>query len=401
MLTNLRKEYYAILAFMILPLGGMSTDIYLPSLPAITDHFHIIKALSQLTVTAYALALGLSQLVAGPLSDAIGRKRMLLTATSVQLLSVIAIIFSFNIYWMIAFRFIQGLGAAFMMVPVRAILNDCFTGDDLKKKFNYAVISFAIGPIIAPFIGGYLQHYFNWRANFYFILIYLVIAIVLLLTTFRETLASKRPFMVSHLRENYTHILKNKYFLLIAIFIGLLWGYVPLFNVAGPFLIQVDLGRSPIVYGHIALLMGFGWFLGSTANRLLFRFDINIKTKVATALTLITVIVMLIYSLSGYFNLTLIIVPTFLAIMFSGSVFSIYVAEGMTLFPEMAGSANAVLFTLIWIAFSIFTLIATLLKSTTLLPYSLTFLCVCLLCLLVYYLAILRHEKKHRDSLGV
>ena len=100
-LSPSKKRFFAILVYIIIPLGGVSTDIYLPSLPAISAHFHAIKTLAQLTVTAYVMALGLAQLFAGPISDALGRKKPLIIAVVVQLLSVVAIIFSQSIYWMI------------------------------------------------------------------------------------------------------------------------------------------------------------------------------------------------------------------------------------------------------------------------------------------------------------
>ena len=164
-----QKLYFAILVNIIVPLAGISTDIYLPSLPAISTHFNVTKTFVQLTVASYVIAVGLAQLLAGPISDAYGRKNLLLIAIFTQLLAVLAIIFSPSIDWMILFRFVQGLGAAFMLVPARAILNDVFHGSELKKQFNYCTISFALGPTIAPFLGGYLQHYFGCQANFIFI----------------------------------------------------------------------------------------------------------------------------------------------------------------------------------------------------------------------------------------
>ncbi len=139
----------------------MSTDIYLPSLPAIAQDFQTGKSLSQATMTSFVLALTLSQLIAGPVSDAMGRKIFILTSLFVQFLAIVAIIYSATIQWMIGLRFLQKLGTALMMVPVRTINIDVLSDHTLKKQLNYNTISFAIGPIIASFIGSYLQHYFG------------------------------------------------------------------------------------------------------------------------------------------------------------------------------------------------------------------------------------------------
>lgn len=100
-LSNRQKTFFGVLVCLIIPLSGMSTDIYLPSLPAIAQHFQTGKSLSQVTVTSFVLALALSQLIAGPVSDAMGRKILILTALFVQFLAIVAIIYSPTIQWMI------------------------------------------------------------------------------------------------------------------------------------------------------------------------------------------------------------------------------------------------------------------------------------------------------------
>lgn len=392
--TSRQKLIFAILVNIIIPLAGMSTDIYLPSLPAISAHFNVTKALVQLTVTSYVIAMGLSQLVAGPLSDAYGRKKLLLLAVLTQLIAVLAILFSPSIYWMIFFRFIQGLGAAFMIVPARAVINDVFEGHELKKQFNYLTICFALGPIVAPFLGGYFQHYFGWEANFIFLLIYIVLLVFLILFFYRETLLNTRLFSIHHLWKNYHTILSHRYFLVCTLFIGMIWGYSALFNVTGPFFIQTTLHHSAITYGHVALSMGFAWFLGNIMNRILFRYDIKIKTKTTLWLTLVTTLTMLILSLFSVFNLFTLTIPVFIIIMLSGVIFPIYIGECMVIFTGLAASANACLFGLIWMIFGGFTIIATFLKVHSLFPLSITYISVSIISLLLYYLLVERTKSR-------
>jgi len=380
-----QKFFFAVLANLMIPLGGMSTDIYLPSLPAIGLHFHITKDLVQLTVTAFVLAMGLGQLIAGPISDAFGRKRLLLLATFTQIIAVIAILNSPSIDWIIFFRFIQGLGTAFMVVPARAIINDLFARDALKKQFNYLSISFGLGLTVAPFIGGYLQHYFGWQSTFYFILLYLIILTAFLSFMYRETIAETRPFSLNFLWKNYQLILSNKTFVMVAVFTGMIWGYTALFNVIGPFLVQSTLHQSAITYGHAALFMGIAWFIGTTTNRLFFHVDNKVKTKIALWLTFLSAVIMLVLTYSGYFNVAILVIPTVIIIMCSGVMFALYIGEGLTLFPTMAASANACLFSLIWIVFSVFTAIGVMLKVQSGLSLASIFVCVSILCLAFYY----------------
>jgi DHA1 family bicyclomycin/chloramphenicol resistance-like MFS transporter len=391
--THAQKIRFAILVNIIFPLGGMSTDIYLPSLPAITAHFHSIKSLVQFTVTSYVLALGLAQLIAGPISDAYGRKKLILIALLIQLISVIAILKTIDIEWMIFFRFTQGLGAGLMMVPARAVLNDIFKDKELKIYFNYATISFAIGPIIAPFIGGYLQHYFGWKANFHFILCYIGIVALSLLVVYRETLATKRKFSIHHLWQNYAIILSNKFFVLGSLFVGMIWSFSALFSVAGPFLVQTVMHKSPITYGRIALLMGIGWFIGNISNRFLFHCSEQSKIKPVLWLTLITSISMIIFSYLGFFNVPSLVIPTFIIVMLSGLIFPIYVSECLVIFDSLAASANACLFSIVWIIFGAATFTAALLKVQSLLPLALAYLGANVICFIIYYGLLLRLKR--------
>lgn len=390
----MKKYYYAFLVMLTIPLAGMSTDIYIPSLPAMTIYFDVHKSMIQYTIMSYVFAMGIGQLFAGPVSDAYGRKKQLIISILLQIFCVLIILNSSNIYWVIIARFFQGIGGAFMVVPLRAILNDVFTGDQLKKQFQYGTIAYALGPIVAPFIGGYLQSYFGWHANFYFILIYAICLLGLFSFTFKETSTTMHALTIDKFSQNYKTLFSSMHFLFGAIFAGILIGYTSLFNVAGPFIIQVALHQSPIVYGHIALLIGLGWFLGNMLNRFIFHINKTIKTKIALSISFITGLMTLILGLEGYFSLIYVVVPTVIIIMSCGSIFSIYVSECLTIFPKIAASANGALFAITWTVYSFFAFIATLLKIHSLFPLGLTYFCLAATCLLIYLALLLPLEKK-------
>lgn len=385
MLSHRRKKYYTVLSNMLIPLGGMSTDIYLPSLPAIAHHFAVDKFWVQLTVTIFVFAMGIGQMVAGPISDSLGRKKLLVVALIAQLMMVVAILLAPSIYFMIFFRFIQGLAVAFMMVPARAILNDIYEGDALKKQLYYITISFAISPILAPLIGGYLQHYIGWQANFFFVLIFIIIAMMLVLFTYRETIASTTALVFRVLWKNPVTLFHHRFFAACTVIAGVLYGYAMIFNVAGPFLVQVEMHHSPIDYGHMALLVGLTWFTGNLINRLTYRIHMQLKSKLALWFSVITCLVFVMFSYLSYFNLPTFIIPLLLLIFFNSFIFSIYVAEALSLFPAMAASANAALFSSAWFIASLFTLYATFLKVHSLLPIALSFTVISLINLGIYY----------------
>ncbi len=384
-ITARQKRYFSLLVNTIIPLGGMGTDVYLPSLPAMSAHFHVAKELVQLTVTFYVVAVAIGQFISGPISDAYGRKKLLLIAVCIQLISALAIIFSPSIYLTICLRFIQGLGAGFMMVPARAIISDIFKKDELKKQFNYLTISYAVGPIVAPFIGGYLQHYFGWQSNFLFIVIFALLLFLVLLFLYRETIINPHPFSISLLWKNYHKILSHRYFLLGTLFVGTCFGYISLFNVTGPFLVQVTLKRSAITYGHFALLMGFAWFIGNILNRILFHYSVIVKTQVGLWLTLVNVALMLLLFNIGFANIFTLALFTFITIMLNGFMFTIYVSENLAIFPHLAASANACLFSIGWLMYAGYSVLGTTLRTHSLSPFAITYTVISVVALLFYY----------------
>jgi len=382
--TEKQKRRYCLFVILTLPLGGMSTDVYMPSLPHISQYFSTTQAYTQLTVTVFIIAMAFAQLIAGPISDSFGRKKLLIASTSLQIIFVLGIIFSPTILSMLVFRFFQGLACAFMMVPARAIVTDIYTGEKLKKMIGTTSIFFALSPIIAPFIGGYLQHFFGWHSNFMFLLIYIALVFTLTLLRYQETISQKHPFVLSKLWHNYHRILRNKKFIRSSLFTSIVLGYFAMFVVTGPFLVQVTLKYSAIVYGHMALFLGVAWFLGTSLARLAFRYDIHLKTQIALIATLLISIMMLI---KGYhvFNLWTLMIPTITLTILSGFKFPTYMAESLTIFPDIAASANGCLFSMTWLVFGAYTYAASFFNISTLIPISISYIVVSLLAIILYF----------------
>ena len=368
-----RRFLIALFVNITIPLGGISTDIYLPSLPAMVDFFGTTSMVVQLTVTFFALGLGIGQAVAGPVSDAIGRKRPYLFGMLMQIISVVAILLTSSSFFLIVSRLIQGFGAAFMMVPARVMLNDVFDGEALKKQYTYITAAFALGPIVAPFIGGYLQHFISWQANFYLVFLYLLLLTLTMTFFIKETIVRKKPFSSRHVLESYFSVLQNKLFLTASVLVSFFLGYVAIFNVVGPFMIQKILQKSPVFYGYLALIMGVAWFSGNMTSRVFFRYSRRAKSTFMLSVMLMAAFLMFACSFFGVTLLTL-VVPVFVMIFCGGFLFPIYVGECLAYFREQAASANGLLFALIWMVFSLFSFIGTLLKVHALAPLAACYL---------------------------
>src|SRR3990167_3375173 len=197
-MSRSNKNFLAFLALFIIPISGLSIDIYVPSLPAVSHFFEVDKSLAQLTITVYMIGLGIMQFFAGSISDSFGRRKPFLIAMLIYISATLFIPFVKNIEQLLFLRFVQGIVIAVIVVPMRSVISDLFEGPAYYKMANYMTMAWSIGPIIAPAIGGYLQHYFGWQANFYFLGVYSIISFILIALYLPDTSAYHHPF---HLRK--------------------------------------------------------------------------------------------------------------------------------------------------------------------------------------------------------
>src|SRR6185369_5301342 len=158
-----------VLSFALIPLTGFATDIYLPSLPSMTNDLHVSNAVIQGSLLVFLVSAGLSQLFVGSLLDSFGRYRLSSAALLVFSLASFTIALSHNVYLLYAMRAVHGMTVAIIVVAKRAYFLDTFKGEKLKHYTSLFSIIWATAPIIAPFVGGYLQDAFGWQANFYFL----------------------------------------------------------------------------------------------------------------------------------------------------------------------------------------------------------------------------------------
>jgi len=148
---------------------GQCIDIYLPSMPTMVTALHTTPAMIQLTLTIAFIAYGSVALVFGPLSDYFGRRVTALIGLGIFIAGSVFCVTAVNIYWLLFGRVLQGFGFASATGFSAPSISDTFAGEELIRAYSYTGMAMAITPIIAPVIGGYLQHYFNWRAPFMFL----------------------------------------------------------------------------------------------------------------------------------------------------------------------------------------------------------------------------------------
>lgn len=334
------------LTLLIVPIQQIAIDIYLPSFPIMVKYFHTTPFFIQLSLTLYIFSLGVSQFFYGPATDSFGRKYVFLTGASISLLATCIIIFTDNIHILLYARVLQGLGLGSGFVVASAIMTDVFSGEKLARITSYSSMVYSLPPIIAPVLGAYLQDFFNWQANFIFIALYTLGLIFLLLIFLPETSEpqTRHPVHFKTILHSYYTVLSSIHFIAYLFCLMLAFGLAIAFNVIGPFLLQTILHVSVLTYGHLLLIIGLAYFLGTGLNSRFVRyFPIDKLVWTGHIFMVLGGLGLLICSLVGIFNVSLIISMTFIIIFGTGMVFPNCYALALEIFKSRIGIASACL----------------------------------------------------------
>jgi len=339
MIKQKNQPIATVLALAILPLSGFAADIYLPSLPGMTAAMRVGPLQIQLTITVFLISYGVSQLFIGSILDSFGRYRFSLISLLIFAGASWVIAATRNIYLIYAMRVVHGITVGFVIAGKRAFFVDVFTGEKLKNYLTLFSIIWSAGPIVAPFVGGYLQANFGWESNFYALGVVALVFAVLEFIFSGETLAAPMPFRLKRVVNVYAEMLRTGPFVLGIVMMGLAYAMVMVYNMTGPFIIEHHLKFSPVVAGYCSLIQGFAWMVGGfiskgTIDRPFFR-----KLAINKSLQLLIAVLMLLsYRLAD--NLYVLVFFAFLIHIGAGYTFNNYMTVSMTRFPKNAGIAS-------------------------------------------------------------
>ncbi|MFM2583548.1 multidrug effflux MFS transporter [Vibrio campbellii] len=259
-----------LLACLIISVGQLSMGLVFPSLPWIAKDFDISLDQAQLLVSVYLLGFGPSQFIYGPVSDALGRKKVLLAGLLIAMLGLLMIIFlSHTFTGMVAGRFLQGLGTGCCAVLARASTRDRFNGPDLPIALSYIAMAASITPLFAPVIGGFINAHFGWTMVFISLLGYVSLAWVVIVVRFKETVTqtSALPSPKKMLLQ-YRDLLTSRYFMSFASIGWLNFSLMITTVSVMPFIMQNQIGMTSDQYAMWALIPAFGMICGtSICNR--------------------------------------------------------------------------------------------------------------------------------------
>ncbi|TDQ77337.1 MFS transporter [Sphingobacterium yanglingense] len=347
-----RIKLVTLLAFISMPLSGFVTDIYLPSFPSMAKGLMVSERDIQLTLTSYLLSYGISQLFIGSILDNIGRYLPRLFSLFILLLSGIAIASTDSVFIICFLRGVQGVAVATLVVATRALFADLYQGDKLKNYLSYFTIVWSCGPILAPFLGGYLEKIFNWQANFYFLAFYAAILLVFELIYSSESIAEKKKINLSQTVSVYKSMLQNKQFMLGILILGISYSIVMLFNITGPFIIENTFHYTSVAIGYCTLLLGFSWGVGGFIAKKRMNQPFNKRIGIPIAVQLVAIIGLLGVSMF-YESIFVMVGFAFLIHIISGVLFTTFFTSSMLFFPTNAGTAGGLMGGLVYIITSI------------------------------------------------
>ncbi|MDB5653128.1 MAG: Bcr/CflA family drug resistance efflux transporter [Tardiphaga sp.] len=334
----------AIVLGLLSAVGPFAIDMYLPALPAIAADLHTTTAATQMTLTVFFIAFGLCQIVYGPLSDVYGRKAPLYAGLVLFTLGSIGCALAPGIGALIAFRFVQGLGAAAVAVIPRAIIRDLHTGVEATRLMALVMLVFSVCPILAPLIGSALIVPFGWRAVFVAVTLAAVIGVVLVASLLPETRPAEHRISgsVRNVLGSFMLLLRDRHFLGLTFIGGLGMSSFFAFLATSSFVYIGHYGLTPTQYSlafsvNAVGFIGASQFAGHLGGRL------GMGRVVLTAVSLYAGFALLLcaLTLAGFDSLRVLIPLLFTSFAFLGLVIPSTMVLALERHGPIAGIAAA------------------------------------------------------------
>jgi DHA1 family bicyclomycin/chloramphenicol resistance-like MFS transporter len=249
-------------------LGPFSVDMYLPAFPAIGSELGASPIALQQTLSAYLFAFAFMMLWHGALSDALGRRPIILGALVIYAFATLGCAIAGNIESLWLFRAVQGMASGAGVVVGRAIIRDRFDGAEAQRLMSQITLVFGIAPAIAPVLGGLLLNAFGWRSLFWVLLALALGVLAWAVQALPETLPreARHELRPRALWRNYRAVLSRVDFLLLALIPALNFCAFFLYIASAPaFLIDL-LGVSSLGFAWLFLPMIAGIMAGATLS---------------------------------------------------------------------------------------------------------------------------------------
>ncbi|MBI5737430.1 MAG: multidrug effflux MFS transporter [Mycolicibacterium neoaurum] len=340
-----RLRIITVLGLMI-ALGPLTIDMYLPALPRIADDLVVSSSVVQLTLTGTLAGLGFGQLIIGPLSDSLGRRVPLMAGIALHMLASLVCLFAPNIQVLGAGRVLQGFGAAAAAVVAVAVVGDLYVDSAAATVMSRLILVLGVAPVIAPSLGAVVLLKASWHWIFAVLVVLAGALLLLAALALPETLpvSHRRPLHVRSIVTTYGALLRDFRFMTLVLVAALsmagLFGYIA----AAPFVLQGDYGLNQqsfaLVFAAGAIIL-----IGATQSNvvLLRRFSPQAIMRVALVVSVIAAIVFVALAVTGVAGLAGFLAPVLVILGGMGLVLPNAPAVALSRHHEASGTAAALL----------------------------------------------------------
>lgn len=245
--------------------GPVSIDMYLPGFPVIEAEFH--QRGVEVTMAAFIIGISIGQLFYGPISDRFGRKPPLYVGFAVYMLGALGCALAVNMTMLTVMRVVQALGGCAGLVIGRAIVRDRCEPHEAARAFTTLTMIVALGPVLAPAVGGFIVAHFGWRATF---VVQVALALTLMLTMHRVLSESHvtRDHTVSFgdILRNYGRLSRDRRFMALSLLLGFSMASMFCYVTGAPKVITQNYGLSAQQFGALIGLNGLAFMSASMLN---------------------------------------------------------------------------------------------------------------------------------------
>ncbi len=325
--------------------GPLSMDLYLPGLPQMARDLDAPASVAQGTLTACVIGLAVGQVVAGPISDALGRRRPLLVGLFAYALASAGCALAPEIASLTVLRLVQGLAGAVGIVLSRAVVRDLYAGAAAARTFAALILVNGLAPVLAPVLGGQLLHVTDWRGVF---AVLSGIGVLLTLATWwgvEETLPPERrrggglkaTLMI------FGELLRDRRFVGYVLAAGLAFGAMFAYISGSPFVLEEIYGASPQAFSAVFAVNALGIVaLGAVSRRLVGRVGPAALLSAGVSVSALGGVGLLVAVLAGA-GLPGVLPALFAVVASIGLVYPNAAALAMERRPDAAGSASALI----------------------------------------------------------
>jgi DHA1 family bicyclomycin/chloramphenicol resistance-like MFS transporter len=330
---------------LLMGIQPVTTDLYLPALPALAEGFGASMAQAQYTLSALLLAFGVSQLIWGPLSDRFGRKPILLAGISLYTLAAVGAAWADSIQLLITWRILQGLSMGAVVMCGRALVRDLYSPLDGARVMSKGLTGLGMLACLSAPLGGFLSGHFSVRATLLSLAVFGALSLLVVTLRFEESLPQKNLSALepTSLVRNWWMILKNPVFLTYSALSSFSYCVLFVFLASSSFVFIKIFGFSNAMYGLVMFGMSANYILGTVLCRwLLTRIGITRTVALAGGFSLLGGTLLGVLALAGVHSFWAVMLPFYVVAIGHGIHQPCGQTGAIVPFGKAAGTASAV-----------------------------------------------------------